>query len=828
VTGPLHEEVRRQAAATPGRAAVLAPGRPPLTYGELWKRAEAIAAAVERSGITPDGVVAAVLPDDAELLCAFLGVSAVAAFAPLNPALRPSEFEFHLADMRAGALIADPASPAIAAANAHGIRVLRTTGVAAEVLSARAGGAGLCLHTSATTGRPKLVCLTQANLRAMADYSTRALALSGADRLLSIMPMFHLQGLLSALEQLMLGGSVVCPRAFDAGRFPAWMEEFDPTWYTAGPALHSAILKVEKNAGASRRRGLRFVRSIGAALPPGLAADLEQTLGIPVLEGYGLTEAGAVTSNPLPPGIRKPGSAGRSVGPEVTIIDNCGGPAPPGTAGEIVVRGPSVVSEYRYDPGATRAAFRDGWLRTGDLGRFDEQGYLFVIGRIKEMINRGGEKILPGEIDQALGGHPDVAAAAAFAIPHRSLGQEVAAAAVLRPGAAATSLDVRRFAAERLAPYKVPRRIVFVDSIPTSATGKPRRAALADDLGPVISARAPYRAPSTPTEETLAAIWTRILETGPVGLDDDFFDLGGDSLAVTLMLAEIRERFGKIADPSEFFFQPTIALLARLVDTRVSKGEASPVLLLQPHGSLTPLFCIPGAGDDPYGFRHLAGLLGRARPFYVLRDPERGACTVEDAADHLVDAVVEKQAHAPFLLAGHCYGGIVAFELARRLEQRGERVALVALFDSPTPGYPRPARHWKQYCRRALSFPFDAQTTLRDVASHAEWLLRVARRRLPRPRAPVDGAQAPSPAGAREAAARAYRPGPLLAKVAVFLADGEHHSTRIVEDSRLGWRDFARGGFEVFRVPGKHDSILSECHVGNLAAHLARVLAAAE
>ncbi len=281
--------------------------------------------------------------------------------------------------------------------------------------------------------------------------------------------------MLSSLAQFLAGGSVVSTSGFDSGMFLTSVEQFHPTWYTAAPALHSAILPlIETRPDVLDRFPLRFVRSIGAPLPQALLADLERALRVPVLEGYGMTEAGMVTSNALPPQKRKTGSVGQSAGVEVAIIDKAEGLLPAGCEGQIAVRGPAVIRGYRNDAKADQNAFRGGWLLTGDIGYLDDEDFLFVTGRIKDIINRGGEKVLPQEIDEVLSTHPSVSEAVAFGVAHPTLGEDVAAAVVLTPGAAVSEAELRQFAAHRLGDFKVPRRIVFLDAIPKGPTGKAR------------------------------------------------------------------------------------------------------------------------------------------------------------------------------------------------------------------------------------------------------------------------------------------------------------------------------------------------------------------
>ena len=287
------------------------------------------------------------------------------------------------------------------------------------------------------------------------------------------------------LSSVAAGGSVWCTPGFNALRFFAWLEEVAPTWYTAVPTMHQAILaRAARNQSIVEQARLRFIRSSSASLPPQVMAELEATFGAPVIESYGMTEAAhQMASNPLPPAPRKPGSVGVAAGPEVQVMTLDGSIANTGIEGEVVIRGPNVTKGYENNPKANAEGFTDGWFRTGDQGVIDADGYLTITGRLKEIINRGGEKVSPKEVDEVLMDHPAVAQVVTFAMPHAKLGEEVAAAVVLRDGASANERDLRDFAGERLADFKVPRKVVFLDEIPKGATGKLQRIGLADKLG---------------------------------------------------------------------------------------------------------------------------------------------------------------------------------------------------------------------------------------------------------------------------------------------------------------------------------------------------------
>ncbi len=487
--------------------AIAAPGRPALGHGPLRALVAETVAALNGLGVGRGDRVAMVLPNGPEMATAFLAIAAGAACAPLNPAYRRAEFEFYLGDLGARALVVEPgsASPALDVAHALGVPVLELAWHAAgpaggftlsgsgERSTARpgpaeAGDEALVLHTSGTTSRPKMVPLSHANLVASAGHVAASLDLGPADRCLNVMPLFHIHGLVAALlASLAAGGSVFCAPGFNALKFFAWMAEAGPTWYTAVPTMHQAILaRAGRNVEAVAANPLRFLRSSSAALPPRVMAELEAVFGAPVIEAYGMTEAAhQMTANPLPPRPRKAGTVGPAAGPEVSVMDPAGALLGPGESGEIVIRGPNVSAGYDNNEEANAAAFTDGWFRTGDQGVVDGDGYITITGRLKEIINRGGEKISPREVDEVLLDHPAVVQAVTFAVPHGKLGEDVAAAVVLRDGSGAGpgEKEIREFAARVLAPFKVPRRIVIVDEIPMGATGKLQRMGLAQKLG---------------------------------------------------------------------------------------------------------------------------------------------------------------------------------------------------------------------------------------------------------------------------------------------------------------------------------------------------------
>jgi acyl-CoA synthetase (AMP-forming)/AMP-acid ligase II len=303
---------------------------------------------------------------------------------------------------------------------------------------------------------------------------------------LVIMPLFHIHGLVGALlSSFAAGASIHCPAGFNALKFFDQLDQVQATWYTAVPTMHQMILsRADRNAEILARRKLRFIRSSSASLPPQVMKSLEAAFCCPVIESYGMTEAShQMASNPLPPAPRKPGTVGIAAGPEVAIMDLDGKLLARGETGEIVIRGENVTLGYANNPKANAEAFTHGWFRTGDQGIMDADGYLSITGRLKEIINRGGEKIAPREVDDVIMDHPAVAQVVTFAMPHEKLGEEVAAAVVLREGQSVSEGELRSFVGTRLADFKVPRKILFLPEIPKGATGKLQRIGLAQKLG---------------------------------------------------------------------------------------------------------------------------------------------------------------------------------------------------------------------------------------------------------------------------------------------------------------------------------------------------------
>lgn len=466
-----------------------------LSYAALQRALDRAAGRLAALGVREGDRVALVAANGPALVVAFLAVIARgAAAAPLNPALSVAELTAELDDLRASRLLHDGGASAAAAAAQAQVPasaialedgLLHADGQAGGPLGDAAGdpdALALLLHTSGTTSKPKTVPIRQRNLVASTGAVARSYRLDGEDMTMCVMPLFHVHGLVAAvLGTLSTGGTVVLPR-FRPSAFWDDVARLGATWYTAVPTIHARLLTRALELPAVPASRLRFARSCSAPLPSVLWQRYEEAIGVPLVEAYGMTEAAhQMTSNPLPPGERRPGTVGQATGIDIAALDDDWRPVPAGHEGEVAVRGPSVVDGYLDNPAATAASFRDGWFRTGDVGRLSADGYLTLVGRLKELINRAGEKISPYEVEDVLLTHPAVAEAAAYPVPDEKYGEQVGVVVVLR--GEATPRELAAHCADRLAAFKRPARVTILTEIPKGPTGKIQRRTLATLVG---------------------------------------------------------------------------------------------------------------------------------------------------------------------------------------------------------------------------------------------------------------------------------------------------------------------------------------------------------
>jgi acyl-CoA synthetase (AMP-forming)/AMP-acid ligase II/acyl carrier protein len=587
----ISEIIIDQAKNYPDAKAIVAPNQKTITYSGLYRQMESVSVSLRSVGMRTDDAVAIVMPNGPEMASAFLCVSASATSAPLNPSFTFEEFDYYYSDLDVKAVILkkDDQSPARQVAEFRGIPTidydvdnyptLRISENEIEnsdfpVNPSYAGSedTALLLHTSGTTSRPKIVPLEHRNLIASAKNIMETLYLINADTCLNVMPLYHIHGLMGVLlSSIMTGAAVVATSGFQTDKFFEWVHEYNTTWYSAVPTIHQQIL-IHANKFPEKIIGnkLRLIRSSSASMPPNVMKGLESIFNVPVIEAYGMTEAShQMTCNPMPPKHRKSGSVGLPTGQEVAIMAEDGQIMGFNEIGEIVIRGPNVTRGYLNNPEANEAAFSHGWFHTGDLGYQDEDGYFYISGRSKEIINRGGEKVFPREIDEVFLTHPEVSQAVTFAVKHPTLGEDAVTAIILGKGATIDQNDLREFAFERIADFKVPSQVIIVDEIPKGSTGKLQRIGLDEKLGKFLSFE--YLEPRDDVEKKLVEMYASVLDRESIGVLDNFFMVGGDSLSAIQVVTEIHAEYGIELNPYVINRYPTIEKIAdylrRLLDT---------------------------------------------------------------------------------------------------------------------------------------------------------------------------------------------------------------------------------------------------------------------
>ncbi len=579
------------ASCAPNKAAMIAPARLPLTYKNLLILSQHIREQLNSMGLSSGSRIASILPNSPEAAVAFLAVSSCASFAPLNPNCTDAELERYLSDLKPNALLVlsnSNSAMRIFIAQRFNIPVIELipelshgagsfslrgdTGLPAINSDfASAADIALLLYTSGSTAKAKLVPILQQAICQTCISVAKFMGLTEQDCCLNALPLFHTHGLVSGvLVPLAAGGSCVSISEFQAETFVAYLQAYDPSWYPASPTVHRMILEqIKKTPGFQTNPSLRFIRSGSAPLAVALINELENILKVPVIEPYGMTEVVHISSNPMPPGIRKQGSVGISYGHcKISVINDMGQNVPSMIEGEVVVQGPTVIRAYSDNDAANRDAFCAQGFRTGDLGYLDEDGYLFITGRIKEIINRGGEKISPYEVDQVLLAHPAVKEAVTFSVPHATLGENVAAAVVLTEKNPVEAEALRHYVRQKLAAFKVPYRIVISDHLPKSPVGKVQRhkmaAYFAEQLCPQDSksSRQHSTLPPTQVQKQLLAIWQALLNIESVGIDDNFLALGGNSLLAMQFIAQVNTQF-QVDFPLQLLFEAaTVAELS--------------------------------------------------------------------------------------------------------------------------------------------------------------------------------------------------------------------------------------------------------------------------
>ena len=721
-TATLQAAFARIAQVRPNQPAVLSTRFVALDYRGLQQMIERTHLQLRRAGFSREARIGVMLPEAPQAAVAIIAVACSAVAVPLDPRLGPAELDQFLQQLPLDALLvaSDSEQQGRRAAERHGLALITAQpaedGTAALLLDMPVAAQpaadelplpdapAFILRSSGTTALPKLIPVTHRSMLTAAHRWQQWFDLSAADRCLCVSAPYYSHGLkVTIMAPLLSGGSVAFPLSPAVVDPHEWFDTLRPTWYSAGPALHRAILE----AATAHPEGLgshrpRFASSGGAPLGQDIIDAFEQTMGFPLLEHYGSSEAAQIAVNT--PMARKAGTVGRFWPETLSIVSEDGQPVAIGERGEIRVRGATVMPGYLGGEALNREVLRDGWFHTGDIGSLDEDGFLHLHGRLREVINRGGEKVSLSEVDAALLRHPAVADAASFAVPHQRLGQDVAAAVVLHPQMNVSPSELQNFLRGELVYFKVPRRVQVVDALPRGLTGKVLRHRLADAYLEQRHARALQAGASeaaSSLEQQVLTLWRRLLKTDAVGPQDNFLDCGGDSLLATEMLTELEQMLGRVIPESILVEAETARELAERLENLAA--HVIPVIDFNAQPGRTALFWFHGDfAHGGYYIRRLARLLGPQQPLTAIAPHGMGDEAIPESVAQMarerLPLILERQPQGPYRIGGYCNGALVAFEAARLLMEAGHSVEIVALIDPPTAN----VRPWSRAILRTL------------------------------------------------------------------------------------------------------------------------------
>lgn len=855
----IHEFIRHWARLDPDSPVFVGEGMPPLSYRGLVEVIDAVGATLNESGFGRGDRIALLHPDGRCMAAALVAIESNATVVPMNPDGILGEVALQLRDMRVDAVAVAAAmdSPARAAAAQLGLAVfdIESDGNGAIHLTrvdggraapcanpgpAEPGDVAVLLATSGTTSHSKIVPLRQRVLAIRCARSSRLLGLTTEDRCLNLLRLFHSGGLATSLTgALVSGGSVAFLTDTSVSGIFDTLEREQATWVGGAYAHYHAMhphLAAHRDAIERVATRLRFMRAGTGALIPEIAADLEKAFGVPVLASFASTEAGIIAGD-RPDRIRPDrASVGLPFLDEIAVVDDAGKELPGGEIGEVVVRGAEIFDGYENDDAANRLSFDGDWFKTGDMGYLDADGYLFLTGRIKELINRGGEKVSPKEVDDVLLEHPGISGAATFPVPHPTLGEDVAVAVVPAEDGALDETAVMTHLRGRLSEQKLPRQVFITDAIPKGPTGKFQRHKLADHFCAPEEADADPDGtgdrPATPLEAQLQSLWAASLGRDQVGLHDDYFQLGGDSLQAVELFLSIEKTLEQRLPRSILFEASTVAEMAERIG---SSSTAHCVVPIQPDGSRPPLFCVHDVNGHVLNFRALAGHLGTGQPVYGVQSvgldgSEAPLTRIEDMAARYVTELRAVQPFGPYYLCGYSMGGWIAYEMAQQLMAADQRVAFLGLFDTPSRQGPQRASlgQWLGHHAAAM-----AALKASDIAPYLGQRARnlgVIGQRFVRSQlfgaahavgATGDGGSPGRIVDANSYAIRQYEMASYAGDAVLFKATPYAWTHR---NAHEGWRDLIGGHLEMVPIPGAHGDILEEPHVQELAAKLTACL----
>lgn len=848
-----HELFEQQAERTPFQTAIDT-STGVISYGKLNEKANRLACRLREAGVSPGDVVAVYMESTPESVVAILAVlKAGAAFLPIDLAFPEQRVEAILAD----------AGPKLVLSGAH-VDAWSTEGAPCANHSnvVTPDDLAYVIYTSGSSGQPKAVEMPHRGLVNHSLAASSAYGISTTDRRLQFASIGADVFIAEVFNYLCRGAALVYGwdrRNKSVRDFLRYVDDRSITIVGIPSGLWSEWMAGAKHSGGAAPACLRAV-IIGMEKADPAAFEVWKKLASAprLFNAYGPTETSPTATvyeagtSPWEANSYVP--IGRPLAnTSAYVLDEHGSPVPIGVPGELYIGGCGVARGYRSRPELTAQRFlvdpfgagaSDRIYRTGDIVFYLPDGNLVFVGRVDRQVKIRGFRVELDEIETVLAGHAGVKQCAVVFAAQRG-GKVLAAFLAFRNTANPSPEALRSYLSKRLPEHMIPAVFAVLPALPVTPNGKIDRQSL--PLGELerVRPRSGFQPPSTEVELRLTEIWRQILNVWPIGASDNFFELGADSLHATRLLTLVEADFGIELDPSLLWRVPTLARMASILENREllfdPHREQEAVVPLQPHGSRIPFFCFPGADDDPETFVHLALNLGSEQPFFVVRDPrplsERGVYTVEQAAERLVEAIRQVRKTGPYVVGGHCYGGLVAFDSARRLAALGEVVSKIVMFEVATPGYPKVLRNWKNYLRVIIPILRGRRrVNLAEVRAHVQVLSKLARKRAAsRTRRALSAAPLTAiaePLGSQDhsqmhpnaQAGRSYVPKPLSCDVAQIIAAGEHHSTRILDDPRLGWRDLVRGTFEVAETPGPADAIFKRPYVRDLALVVASLL----
>ena len=733
-----------QAMAAGSSVALVGVGLPDVSFSQLCSSISSFAGYLATAGLGPEDRVGLLVPPGVAGGQLVVALACNVTLVPVNPALTLHEM-IEVCKVRGLKAIVIPRwleTPArsvmleqriavleamLAPDGSLGLELLTPAPeVPSPVLAARETDVALLLRSSGTTGAPKLIPVTHRNLLAMAEKLGSGLwfHLTAEDRAVCTLPLYYAAGLKTSLfVPLILGASVGFPPAGRSFDMAEWIDVLKPTYLSVAPGSLNGMLDRLRAAGRDMAgSSLRFVMCASAYLPEDVRLAAQSMLHVPVLEFYGLSEAGVMAANPIPPGRNKPGTVGLPAPGELLVVDENRQPVAAGAVGQIMISGPTVTPGYVMTDDSKPDGLEDGWLLTGDLGRIDGDGYLTIVGRVKEVINRGGEKVFPYEIEKSMLEHPAVLEAAAFGVPHPRLGENVAAAVVLRPGSTVSEPELKEFLAARLAGFKLPRRVSFVSALPRGNTGKVLRGALSEAYA---AGRHQFVQPDRLFELELRDLWARLLGTDDIGIDDDFFEKGGDSLLATEMLIEVEALAGKPYPQSEL----ATFTIRHLTDVVTSGLPADRDLITQvkPGSGIPLFFCHGDYVTRGIYAQKLAALLPDDQPVYLLNcyaDRLLGS-SMEEIARVYLQEVLRAAPDSPVFVGGYCNGGLAAWHLTHLLRSTGVEVLQLLLIETMSLNARPGLRKLQRLLEKAGAIvPGRAGRFVREEVMRRVWILR--------------------------------------------------------------------------------------------------------